>query len=234
MNVLTPLLQLRAVSRVFALENHALTVLDQVDLSIHAGEFVAIIGRSGSGKSSLLNILGCLDRPSSGEFKVAGQDTAGLSSDDLAGLRSQTFGFIFQRYNLLPHLSALDNVILPAIYAGQSKLARTTRAQSLLAGLGLGGRLLHTPNKLSGGEQQRVSVARALINQSPIILADEPTGALDRKTSGELMAELCALNRAGSTVIVVTHDAEIASYASRVIEISDGRIQAASACFGQA
>jgi macrolide transport system ATP-binding/permease protein len=230
----TPLLQLRAVSRVFALENQVLTVLDQVDLSIYAGEFVAIIGRSGSGKSSLLNILGCLDRPSSGEFRVAAQDTAGLNSDELASLRSRTFGFIFQRYNLLPHLSALDNVILPAIYAGQSKTARTARAQALLSGLGLGGRLSHTPNKLSGGEQQRVSVARALVNLSPIILADEPTGALDRKTSGELMAELCALNRAGSTVIVVTHDAEIASYATRVIEISDGRIQADRAQPGRA
>jgi macrolide transport system ATP-binding/permease protein len=219
-----PLLSLANVTREFTLGGAKVLALKGVSLQIEAGEFVAIIGRSGSGKSTLMNLLGCLDRPSSGRYEVKGQNTASLSSEALAQLRRERFGFIFQRYNLLPHLTAVGNVELPAMYAGLSERERRARAESLLTGLKLGARLDHRPNQLSGGEQQRVSIARSLVNRCDVILADEPTGALDRNTGAELMQVLVDLNRQGHTIIVVTHDPDIAAYANRTIEISDGHI----------
>lgn len=219
-----PLLSLRAVSRRFPAGEQDVTVLDQVSLDIHAGEMVAIMGSSGSGKSTLMNILGCLDQASSGTYKINGENTASLSADALARLRREHFGFIFQRYHLLPHLSALDNVAMPAVYAGLSLEARRERATQLLQRLGLGDKLHNRPSQLSGGQQQRVSIARALMNGGDIILADEPTGALDSRSGEEVMRILQELNAAGHTVILVTHDPQIASRARRIIEIHDGRI----------
>lgn len=198
--------------------------LDGVSLCIEAGEFVAIMGQSGSGKSTLMNILGCLDNPSEGQFFIDGQDASRLGADQLAALRRERFGFIFQRYHLLPHLDARDNAALPAIYSGEGAGSRAQRAEALLLRLGLGDRLHHRPNELSGGQQQRVSIARALMNGGQIILADEPTGALDSTSGAELLTLLRELNAAGHTIIVVTHDAGVAAHARRVIELRDGRV----------
>ncbi len=219
-----PLLSLRGISRSFTAGEQSITVLRDVDLDIHAGEFVAIIGASGSGKSTLMNILGCLDRPSGGSYSFGGQDVASLGPDDQARLRRQHFGFIFQRYHLLGDLDAVGNVATPAIYAGMDGGTRRARAAALLGSLGLENRLDHRPNALSGGQQQRVSVARALMNGGEVILADEPTGALDTKSGADLIALLQDLNAKGHTIIVVTHDPGVAAQARRVIEISDGRI----------
>ena len=185
---------------------------------------VAIIGASGSGKSTLMNILGCLDRPSEGSYRVDGRETGSLSNDDLARLRRDYFGFIFQRYHLLPHLTATQNTEIPAIYAGVKKHARQERASMLLERLGLAERCEYRPNQLSGGQQQRVSIARALMNGGDVILADEPTGALDSKSGKEMMAVLHELHANGHTIILVTHDQQVAAHAERIIEISDGMI----------
>lgn len=193
-------------------------------LTIERGDFVAIIGQSGSGKSTLMNILGCLDTPSSGSYTVYGREAASLGPDGLAALRSEKFGFVFQRYNLLGSLDATENVALPAVYAGMGQTERLERARELLERLGLGERLTNRPGELSGGQQQRVSIARALMNGGDIILADEPTGALDSKSGEQVMAILMELHQAGHTIILVTHDRHIADYASRVIEIRDGEI----------
>jgi macrolide transport system ATP-binding/permease protein len=198
--------------------------LDEVSLRIEAGEMLAIMGVSGSGKSTLMNLLGCLDKPSSGRLTVDGRDLATLSTDEMAALRRETFGFIFQRYHLLSHLDAVANVELPAIYAGQSQSRRRLRATALLQRLGLGDRLDHRPNALSGGQQQRVSIARALMNGGRIILADEPTGALDSASGAELLALLGELNAQGHTIILVTHDPVVAAHARRIVELRDGRI----------
>ncbi len=219
-----PLISLRGVSRSFPAGEQSITVLRDVDLDIHAGEFVAIIGASGSGKSTLMNILGCLDRASGGTYAFDGQDVASLDAAQQAELRREHFGFIFQRYHLLGDLDAVGNVATPAIYAGMDGAKRRARAISLLTSLGLGNRLDHRPNALSGGQQQRVSVARALMNGGDVILADEPTGALDTKSGADLIALLQELNAKGHTIIVVTHDPGVASQARRSIEISDGRI----------
>ncbi|KRA46198.1 MacB family efflux pump subunit [Devosia sp. Root635] len=219
-----PIISLRGLTRRFQTGAEAVTVLDNVDLDIHRGELVAIIGQSGSGKSTLMNILGCLDRASSGSYKFAGREVGKLAPDALAELRREHFGFIFQRYQLLPDLDAVENVEMPAIYAGVAGGARRKRAIDLLTRLGLGERLSHRPNALSGGQQQRVSVARALMNGGEVILADEPTGALDSKSGKELMALLGELHRDGHTIIIVTHDPLIAAQTERVIEISDGVI----------
>ena len=222
-----PLIALRGVSREYAVGTQRVRALIDVDLTIERGEFVAIVGASGSGKSTLMNLLGCLDRPSAGHYLLDGRDTSGLDADELAEVRRETFGFIFQRYNLLPHQDARDNVALPAVYAGVSAGERTRRAETLLGRLGLGDRLDHKPTELSGGQQQRVSIARALMNGGQVLLADEPTGALDSQSGAEMLRILQALNRQGHTVIVVTHDARgLAASAQRMIELSDGRIVA--------
>ncbi|GGE33278.1 macrolide export ATP-binding/permease protein MacB [Agaricicola taiwanensis] len=219
-----PLIDIRDVSRVYHSGEDELRALDRVSLTVEEGEFVAIVGQSGSGKSTLMNILGCLDRPTEGHYFIRGRDVAGLDRDALASLRRDTFGFVFQRYNLLANTTAMENVEVPAIYAGRPKKDRWTRAAELLTRLGLGDRLDHTPGQLSGGQQQRVSIARALMNDAPIILADEPTGALDRTSGAEMLTLLQDLNRDGRTIILITHDPEVARAARRVIRIADGRI----------
>jgi len=219
-----PLLSVRGVRREFAAGEQTLVVLDGVDLDIRAGELVAIVGQSGSGKSTLMNILGCLDRPSAGTYQIDGRETAQMSPDELAELRREHFGFIFQRYHLLTDLTALSNVEVPAIYAGMAAAERHARAAGLLARLGLGGRMQHLPGELSGGQQQRVSIARALMNGGAVIFADEPTGALDTQSGKELMKILDELHAEGHTVVLVTHDMAVAEHAQRIIEIRDGRI----------
>ncbi|WP_165814621.1 MacB family efflux pump subunit [Labrenzia sp. 011] len=219
-----PLISARGISRSFQAGKETITVLRDVDVDIWPGEMVAIIGASGSGKSTLMNILGCLDHASSGSYSFAGQDVSELDPDELAQLRREHFGFIFQRYQLLPDLDAVGNVEVPAIYAGESRAARRERAADLLGQLGLAERLDHRPGELSGGQQQRVSVARALMNGGEVILADEPTGALDTSSSKELIELLLELNRKGHTIVMVTHDPEVARHAHRTIEIRDGRI----------
>ena len=219
-----PLLVLKHIRREFRTGEDTFAALKDINLTIEAGEMVAIIGASGSGKSTLMNILGCLDRPTSGEYSVAGRSAADMSPDERADLRRDHFGFIFQRYHLLEELTALDNVEIPAIYSGRGPAARHRRATDLLSRLGMGARLMHRPNQLSGGQQQRVSIARSLINGADVILADEPTGALDKQTSSEVLDILKELNAEGHTVIIVTHDAGVAAHARRVIEISDGDI----------
>jgi macrolide transport system ATP-binding/permease protein len=220
----SPLLELKAVGRTYTSGGEPLTVLTDVSLAVQTGEFVAIMGASGSGKSTLMNIVGCLDKPSSGTYGIRGVDVATLDGDALAALRRDTFGFVFQRYNLMSDLSAVENAEVPAIYRGMAKTEREVHASALLRELGLGDRLQHRPNQLSGGQQQRVSIARALMNGGPVILADEPTGALDSQGGKDVMAILVKLHGQGHTVIVVTHDSDIAAYAHRVVRIADGRI----------
>ncbi|KVM67348.1 macrolide transporter [Burkholderia ubonensis] len=221
-----PLLQLTGVTRRFPAGDRDVVVLRNVSLSIDAGEIVAIVGASGSGKSTLMNILGCLDHPSAGSYTVGGRETRTLDGDELAQLRRERFGFIFQRYHLLPHLSAVANLEMPAIYAGSAPAERRARAQRLLARLGLADREDHRPSQLSGGQQQRVSIARALMNGGEVILADEPTGALDSKSGDEVIRILRELNALGHTVIIVTHDEHVARHARRIVEIHDGEIVA--------
>ncbi|HAT1557975.1 TPA: ATP-binding cassette domain-containing protein, partial [Aeromonas hydrophila] len=216
-----PLLQLSGIRRHFGDGERRVEVLKGIDLTIARGEMVAIVGASGSGKSTLLNILGCLDQPSEGSYRVAGRETGRLTTDALATLRREHFGFIFQRYHLLGDLSARDNVALPALYAGLAGDARKARAESLLQRLGLGSRLDYKPSQLSGGQQQRVSIARALINGGQVILADEPTGALDSQSGAEVLGILGALHRQGHTLVLVTHDMAIAEQAERIIELKD-------------
>ncbi len=219
-----PLIELRDVSRRYLAGDQEVYALRDVDLTINAGEMVALMGASGSGKSTLLNILGCLDTPSTGTYRVGGRETTTLDATELAALRRVQFGFIFQRYNLLPQLTARSNAEVPAIYAGVAQDARHKRAQELLTRLGLEERLGHRPGQLSGGQQQRVSIARALMNGGAIILADEPTGALDSRTGREVMDILLELNHLGHTLIIATHDAHVAGYARRIVEIEDGRV----------
>ncbi|MBC9877312.1 MacB family efflux pump subunit [Bradyrhizobium sp. INPA01-394B] len=219
-----PIIGLEKVRREFATGEASVVALDEVSLSIQRGEMVAIIGSSGSGKSTLLNILGCLDRPTSGTYRVAGQDVSELDADALAALRREHFGFIFQRYHLLGDISAGENVEIPAIYAGMKACERRARAEQLLARLGVNDRRGHRPNQLSGGQQQRVSIARALINGAEVILADEPTGALDRRSGEEVLKILNELQREGRTIIIVTHDADVAARAERIIELRDGKV----------
>ncbi|WP_206245060.1 MacB family efflux pump subunit [Novosphingobium terrae] len=220
----TSLIALRGLRRSYGSGDSAVEVLRGVDLEIHAGEFVAIIGASGSGKSTLMNILGLLDRPSAGSYAFEGADTAHLSRDALAALRREAFGFVFQQYNLIASATARENVEAPAIYAGTPPEIRAAKAEALLARLGLATRADHRPSQLSGGQQQRVSIARALINGGRVILADEPTGALDSHSGAEVMALLTELAGQGHTVILITHDAHVAQAADRRIEIADGRI----------
>src|SRR5690606_10147667 len=219
-----PLIRLDGIGRTYRNGELSTTVLHDVALDIHAGEFVAIMGASGSGKSTLMHLLGCLDKPTTGRYLFEGEDIAGLDSDQLASLRSRTFGFIFQSYHLISSANATENVEVPAIYAGLPREVRHARAEELLTSLGLGERLQNRPNQLSGGQQQRVSIARALMNDARILLADEPTGALDSKSGQVGLQLLKDLHARGKTVIVITHDREVASHADRLIEIRDGRI----------
>ena len=219
-----PLLALHGVTKSYHNGELETPVLHGVDLTVYPGEFVAIMGASGSGKSTLMNIIGCLDKPSGGEYRFKGQDVADLDRDQLAQLRREAFGFVFQSYNLLPGASALENVEMPAIYSALSATERRRRASDLLGKLGLSDRLDHRPSQLSGGQQQRVSIARALMNGGEIILADEPTGALDSQSGKDVMALLRELSEQGHTIVLITHDPEVAVHAQRRIDISDGRI----------
>lgn len=220
----TPLMQVKGLIREFKAGEQTIRVLHDIDLTINQGEMVAIIGQSGSGKSTLMNILGCLDQATAGEYKIYGQSVSRLDADELAKLRREHFGFIFQRYHLLGDISARDNVSVPAVYAGMDGQARSERAEKLLADLGLGAKVNNRPNQLSGGQQQRVSIARALMNGGDIILADEPTGALDSKSGEDVMKILYDLNAQGHTIIMVTHDPGLAAQAERVIELKDGYV----------
>ena len=229
-----PLISLDRVSRHYRSGDTVVRALDEVSLDIHDGEFVAVMGQSGSGKSTLMNIVGCLDRPTGGAYRVRGRPVAELDADGLAELRRETFGFVFQRYNLLATASAEENVEIPAIYAGMPRQARQERAAQLLGRLGLGDRRDHRPAELSGGQQQRVAIARALMNDPPVILADEPTGALDSTSGEEVMALLARLHGEGRTIILITHDEQVASHAERIVRISDGRIVSDSRPAGRA
>ncbi len=219
-----PLLTLKHISRCYASGEGEIRALDDISLNVWPGEFVAIIGQSGSGKSTLMHLIGCLDRASSGCYQVCGQDITALSNDQLAALRRETFGFVFQRYHLLNNATALENVTIPALYAGMAKSQREQRAQTLLSGLGLADRSGHKPMQLSGGQQQRVAIARALMNDPPVILADEPTGALDSRSGEEVMALLKTLHQEGRTILLITHDEKIAAHAERVIALQDGNM----------
>lgn len=220
----TPLLELKNIQRFYPNGDSVVRALDDISLTIWPGEFVAIIGQSGSGKSTLMNLIGCLDKANIGSYRVLDQDVAGLDADQLAALRRETFGFVFQRYNVLNNASAAENVEIPALYAGLSKAERHSRALQLLEQLGLANRGDHKPMQLSGGQQQRVAIARALMNDPPVILADEPTGALDSQSGKEVMALLRDLHREGRTILLITHDEKVAAHAQRIITLRDGKI----------
>lgn len=217
-----PLIELESVSKLYRMGEEQVAALQDVSLNIEAGEFVAIMGASGSGKSTLLNMLGCLDRPTRGRYRLQGQEVSSLSRDALATLRNRTLGFVFQSFNLLTRTSALENVELPLLYAAVPSAERHRRAREALERVGLGARTGHHPNQMSGGQQQRVAIARALVNKPRLILADEPTGNLDTRTSLEVMALLQMLGDEGITIVLVTHEPDIAAYASRVIVMRDG------------
>jgi putative ABC transport system ATP-binding protein len=219
-----PVIELTDVTKVYQTGDVALRALDGVTLRVDEGEFVAVMGSSGSGKSTLMNIVGCLDRPTSGSYVIAGRRASGMSRGELARLRNRTLGFVFQQFNLLSRTSALENVELPLEYGGVSARQRRKRAVDALTRVGLAHRLEHHPNQLSGGQQQRVAIARAIVNDPKVILADEPTGALDSRTSIDVMAIFQGLWRSGITVVLVTHEAEVAEFASRVVHMKDGRV----------
>ena len=221
---MTNMIRMEGITQTFHLEGMDLPVLKQIDLSIDEGEYVAIMGTSGSGKSTLMNLIGCLDRPTSGLYILDGRDLTTLDDDELADIRNQYIGFVFQQFNLLPRLTALENVMLPMIYADVPRSQRLTAATESLTKVGLSDRLTSRPSQLSGGQQQRVAIARALVNHPALVLADEPTGALDSKTSQEIMALLTELNQQGTTIVVVTHDASVAAQTKRTIEMVDGVI----------
>ncbi|PWB26113.1 ABC transporter ATP-binding protein [Flavobacterium sp. HTF] len=220
-----PLIKITDIKRNFALGNEIVYVLKGIDLEIKKGEYVALMGPSGSGKSTLMNLLGCLDTPTSGHYVLNGKDVSQMKDDELAGIRNTEIGFVFQTFNLLPRTTALDNVALPMIYAGYSKSERNARATEVLKQVNLADRMDHQPNQLSGGQRQRVAIARALVNKPSIILADEPTGNLDSKTSVEIMKLFGDIHAQGNTVILVTHEEDIAAYAHRVIRLRDGLIE---------
>jgi len=218
-------IDIRKIIRNFRLGAETIQVLRAIDLQINRGEYVALMGPSGSGKSTLMNILGCLDTPTSGEYFLNGSNVARLSDNELADIRNKEIGFIFQTFNLLPRSTALDNVILPLIYAGKKKQERKDLALLALKQVGLSDRVMHKPNELSGGQRQRVAIARALVNSPSILLADEPTGNLDSKTSTEIMGLLHDIHESGNTIIIVTHEEEIAQHAHRIIRLRDGVIE---------
>ena len=217
-------IRLTGIRKVYKIGGEELAALDGIDLDIHQGEFAALMGPSGSGKSTLMNILGCLDRPSTGSYLLDGEEVAGLSDDKLAITRNKKIGFVFQNFNLLSRISALDNVALPLVYAGVSKKDRLERAMQCLQAVGLADRADHQPNELSGGQRQRVAIARALVNDPHIIMADEPTGNLDTKSTKDIMGIFEAMHEIGRTIILVTHEPEIAACASRQLLVRDGKI----------
>ena len=219
------LIKIKDLKRDFVLGNEIVYVLKGIDLEISKGEYVALMGPSGSGKSTLMNLLGCLDTPTSGQYILNGKDVSQMLDDELAEIRNKEIGFVFQTFNLLPRTTALDNVALPMIYAGYSKSERKERATEVLTQVSLADRMDHQPNQLSGGQRQRVAIARALVNKPSIILADEPTGNLDSKTSVEIMHLFNEIHKNGNTVILVTHEEDIAAYAHRVIRLRDGIIE---------
>ena len=220
-----PLIKITNIKRDFPLGNEIVYVLKGIDLEINKGEYVALMGPSGSGKSTLMNILGCLDTPTSGTYVLNGKHVSEMQDDELAGIRNKEIGFVFQTFNLMPRTTALDNVALPMVYAGHSKSERVERATEVLTQVRLQDRMDHKPNQLSGGQRQRVAVARALVNKPSIILADEPTGNLDSKTSVEIMNLFNEIHANGNTVILVTHEEDIAAYAHRIIRLRDGLIE---------
>ncbi|MBI4746550.1 MAG: ABC transporter ATP-binding protein [Deltaproteobacteria bacterium] len=220
-----PLIEINDISKIYRLGDIDVNALNSVSITIDKGEFVAIMGQSGSGKSTFMNILGCLDKPTSGRYSLEGVDVAGLTRDELAAIRNKKIGFVFQGFNLLSRTSAIENVELPMLYNGLPARDRKERAATALDKVSLSGRENHHPNQLSGGQQQRVAIARALVNEAPIILADEPTGNLDTKTSAEIMELFVKLNEESNiTVILVTHEHDIAAYSKRVIRFLDGRV----------
>jgi putative ABC transport system ATP-binding protein len=219
-----PLLEVRDITKVYRTGGGELRALDRVSFTVHRGEFVAIMGHSGSGKSTMMNVLGCLDSPTDGTYRLDGRDVGRLSRDDLARVRNEKIGFVFQGFHLLPRATALENVELPLLYAGVSSRLRGARASAMLDRVGLEHRKGHRPNQMSGGQQQRVAIARALVAEAPLLLADEPTGNLDSHTSDEIMELFAALHREGKTVVLVTHEADIAAWARRVLRFADGRL----------
>jgi len=223
----TPLLEIRDLHKAYALDGVTIHALRGIDLSVAAGEFIAIMGPSGSGKSTLMNILGCLDLPDRGDYRLHGRDVTRMGGDELAALRNREIGFVFQNFNLLPRTSALENVETPLIYAGTPRAERRRRAREALERMGLGERLRHLPNQISGGQAQRVAIARALVTHPSLLLADEPTGNVDTATSGEIMALLDRLNREdGLTIVLITHEQEVAGHAQRRLFLRDGRLEA--------
>ena len=221
----TPIIDIKAITRDFQLGSETVNVLKGIDLLINKGEYVALMGPSGSGKSTLMNILGCLDTPTSGSYILNGKQVSEMHDDELAEIRNKEIGFVFQTFNLMPRTTALDNVALPMVYAGFSKDERNKRATEVLTQVGLADRMDHKPNQLSGGQRQRVAVGRALVNKPSIILADEPTGNLDSKTSVEIMKLFGEIHANGNTVILVTHEEDIAAHAHRIIRLRDGIIE---------
>ncbi|MCP9804945.1 ABC transporter ATP-binding protein [Cyanobium sp. T1B-Tous] len=219
-----PVARLEGVCKVYGSGEMAVKALDQLNLTVNRGDYLAVMGASGSGKSTAMNILGCLDRPSSGSYRLNDTPVEQLSDDQLADLRNRDLGFVFQQFHLLPQLSALHNVMLPMVYAGVPAAERQQRAQAALERVGLGERLHNKPNQLSGGQQQRVAIARAIINQPALLLADEPTGALDSQTTAEVLDIFDALHRGGMTVVMVTHEDDVAARAEKIVRFRDGRI----------
>ncbi|WP_208528077.1 ABC transporter ATP-binding protein [Jeotgalibacillus sp. R-1-5s-1] len=219
------MVEMNGLTKTYKLGEELQTVLTSIDLIIHKGDFISVLGPSGSGKSTLMNMIGCLDTPSSGEYKISNQSVSEMTEAELAILRNKEIGFVFQQFQLLPRLSILENVELPLIYSRVSKKERRQRATELLGKVGLGDKLTHRPNQLSGGQQQRVAIARALVTNPAILLADEPTGALDQKTGKQIMDLFVQLHREGKTIVMITHDEKIARYGSRIIHLLDGEIR---------
>jgi putative ABC transport system ATP-binding protein len=219
------IIEISHIARTYTIGSETIHALRDVSLNVKKNEYVALMGPSGSGKSTLMNMLGCLDTPSSGEYVLNGKSVARMSDDELAEVRNKEIGFVFQTFNLLPRSTALENVMLPLVYAGMSSAARKEKAMRVLEQVGLKDRVHHKPNELSGGQRQRVAVARALVNDPAIILADEPTGNLDSKTSIEIMGLFAAIHEAGNTIIVVTHEEDIAQYAHRIVRLKDGLVE---------
>ncbi len=220
-----PVISIRGLSKFYQMGTTEVKALNSVDLDIYKNEFVALMGASGSGKSTLMNLLGCLDSPTAGEYHLSGENVSEFDDNELAAIRNKRIGFVFQTFNLLPRLTALENVALPLVYAGLSKEQRLEKARRVLENVGLGDRVEHRPNELSGGQRQRVAVARALVNDPAIILADEPTGNLDSKTSLEIMDMFEKLHQQGNTIILVTHEPDIAEYAKRIVKLRDGEVE---------